>query len=729
MTAPSGEPQLVISPLAEKNEADKAGKRSGPELARSLVRMHRAGLRARRQRDLLSEKLLLHIDGTGDFQWAEIYDGQKVVIPRLISDYRKTENVHRLIEDTAVAHHTTMPLRYLAEASSDRVAKSKAIVDTVWGNHLSHEQDFNGLFSDALYLAMPAGFCPVHRYWREDASLNYEPAGPVEAAGPGTLDCFLGNPFGTVFDSGAKRGVIHWASYERVLPAKMIRDKYSHIKGVDKLEGSPRLTSAASFQRIASAWRMGDIGIHGSGILDQRRDDRDDDEELMLLVCREILPGVDAQYPGGRIQLVAVPGAVDLRRGEGDGDNAVLLVEQDLPAGDFSFTNFYSHSRGEDVHGKPWVEDLDGLQVDLNIAKSKRWEAVVKMFDAPIVAPGGAIHEDMAELGGYNLLEIEPSLAAWRPRQMEFAQGVLAALDKEIEELRRAIYTGGGYQASSRGESPGSRTPYRAIVALQQADNSIHGPTNVRFQRSACDFLRGCWRQMKAYGDKPWLVSIVGDEYAHLVTPYIDNSQLSDRPPNYKLVNTFGSSPELRAQEVLDLMKTAGADGEPFLSTEEARRLYPNFLVTADATNPKAVQRRRAKTVAEAFVHLAAEFRKQSKMEEESIAHPWVQQAALQVAAVVEDQFPRMRDDDLMAHLAAYTEVTQDETADPIARLAAKIRQDSYYEWQAMQAGQMPQMAPAAAPGSGPRPTSIAPSAIAAEMQGAGGRTPAAVLG
>jgi hypothetical protein len=337
----------------------------------------------------------------------------------------------------------------------------------------------------------------------------------------------------------------------------------------------------------------------------------------------------------------------------------------------------------------------------------------------------------MAELGEYNLLEIEPSLASWRPRQMEYAQGVIAALDKEIEDLRRAIYTGGGYQASSRGELPGSRTPYRAIVALQQADNSVHGPVNVRFQRSACDFARGCWRQMKAYGTKPWLVSVVGDEYAHLVTPYIDNSQLSDDPPAYKLVNSFGSSPEQRAQEVLDLMKQAGADGEPFLSTEEARRLYPGVLITADTTNPKAVQRRRAKTVAEAFIHVAKEYRAQSKMEEASISHPWVQQAALQVAAVIEQQFPRMRDDDLMAHLAALSEVTQDETADPIARLAAKTRQDSYYEWQAMQAaGAMPQQpAPEAAPGAGPRPTSINPRAIAAEMQGAGGGTPAAVLG
>ena len=46
-----------------------------------------------------------------------------------------------------------------------------------------------------------------------------------------------------------------------------------------------------------------------------------------------------------------------------------------------------------------------------------------------------------------------------------------------------------------------------------------------------------------------------------------------------------------------------------------------------------------------------------------------------------------MRDDLLADHIAALSELTQDETADAMARVAATMRQNLYYEWQAMQAG------------------------------------------
>jgi hypothetical protein len=657
------------------------------------VQAHSAGLAARRERDLLSEKLLLHVDGSGDLQWADIYQGQKVEIPRLVSEFRKTENLLRLVVDNAVAHHTTMPLRYLAESTPDRRSRERAIVDMLWMNHLADQQDLNGLFADALYMAMPTGFCPVHRYWREGSVDAYEPipsGGSSQLVGPrpGMIDCWVGNPFDTVFDLGAKRGSAYWCSYGRVLPAAMVRTAFAHIPGADKLEGSARIPSAAVFQRIASSWKMSGLGVHGSPVIQARRN-QEGEEELILVLCHEMLPGVDPAWPDGCLRIVAVPGEADLRRGQGQASNALLLAEQPLPAGDFSWTNVYSHHRGEDIHGKPWVEDIDQLQVDLNIALSKRWEFLNRGMDAPIVAPGGAISDDMMDLGGYNLMEVEPSLASWRPRTIEWPAYILQGLDKEVEDKRRAIYTGGGYQASSRGEAPGSRMAYRAIVALQQADNTIHGPVNLRFRRAACDFALGCWKQMKAYGSVPWLIGIAGDEYAHLIDGYVDNSKLSDAAPKFKLVNAFGPSPELRAQEILELMQTRGGDGEPFLTTENARRLYPNPMMFSDEAHPKAVQKRRAKAVAAQILHLTAQFREQTGFDVQDIANPWTQQAAMQVFAQVEQQFPRLRDDDLMAHLAALSEITQDESADAVARLAAQQRQELYFLWQSAMAGQM----------------------------------------
>lgn len=686
--------------MPSTNQVDAQGQRTRNDEARRIVEAHTAALESRRDRDLTSEKLLLHIDGSGDFQWADILDGKRITIPRFISEYRKTENLLRLVVDNAVAHHTTMPLRYFADSPADRRAREQAIVNIVWANHLAAVQDLNTLFAEALYLAMPAGFCPVHRYWREDTTHDWfepveygaeyaeqdDPMG-MEPRSPGMIDCWLGNPFAHVFDRAAKRGSYRWSSYERFLPADDVTRAFDHIPEARDLQGSTRAPSAAEFQRIARDWQQEGLGTHGSPVQRERRGTEDG---LISIICRETAPGVLADYPNGRLQIVAVPGNADLRRGRRGSGHVVLLADQELPAGDFSFSNFYSHHRASDVHGKPWVEDIDQLQVDLNIALSKKWEYINKMIESPIVAPGGAISEDMLNLDGYALLEVEPSLAAWRPRVMEWPASILPALDGEIESKRRAIYTGGGYQASSRGEAPGSRMAYRAIVALQQADSSIHGPVNVRFRGSGVHFMQGCWRQMKRYGDMPWLIDIVGDEHGYLIDPYINANQLSDVAPRYKLINAFGPSPELHAQEIIELMQLRGADGVPFLRTDEARRQYPNQMIFDDDSDAAAITRRRARTVEQQFITRARLFREQTGMQEVDPQDPGVQQAAQKIFYELEAAFPRLRDDNLQAHIATLSEITQDETADPIARLAATQRQNLYYEWQAMMARQKP---------------------------------------
>ncbi len=684
------------------NQVDAVDQATRSRLASRVLDAHRKGLQSRFQRDLLSEKLLLHIDGSGDFQWADIYYNQRVEIPRYVSEFRKTENVLRLVVDNAVAHHTTMPLRYFAESMPDRRSRERSMVDSIWVNAVAHEQDLNGLFADALYMAMATGFCPVHRYWRDEISDQHEPIEPGAEDETtdqlrqmfnvrGMIDCWVGNPFDTVFDRASKRGSIYSCSYGRMLPADLVRRAYDHVPGVAGLEGTNRVPSASVYQRIARKWQTEGLGIHGSATITYRQgfsDYQESGDELMNVICREVAPGVDADWPEGRLLLVAVPGAADLRRGEG-GKHAVLLAQQKLPAADFSFTNFYSHHRSDDVHGKPWVEDIDQEQTELNIALSKRWEFVNRMIEAPIVVPGGAINEDMAEIDGYSMLEIEPSLAPWRPAVMTWPEAAIHALDREVEDRRKAIYTGGGYQASSRGEAPGSRMAYKAIVALQQADNSIHGPVNQRFRRSATDFARGMWKQMKRYGDVPWLIEFTGDEFSYLADPYVDAARLSERPPQYKFVNAFGASPELRAQEMIERMGTRGADGLPFLTTHEARRAYPNPFIFDEAGDPAAVQKRRAKTVATAFHHMAAKYREDTELVEVDLSHPWVQKAAMDIFYRMEAEFPRLRDDDLEAHLSTLSEVTQDETSDPIARLACMKRQDLYYQWQAQMAQQL----------------------------------------
>jgi hypothetical protein len=578
----------------------------------------------------------------------------------------------------------------------------------------------------------------------------------------GRIHAWVGNPFDTTFNPGAKRGSIGVCRYGRVLPAEAVRQAFGHVPGARELEGSDRMPSAAIYQRIARQWvAETGLSVHGSpAIYGTERGD----EELIALICEEIAPGYDPRYPSGWLSIIAVPGTADTRRDKGNGSRAVLLADQPLPAGDFSWTLFYSHAgRSGDPHGKPWAEDIDQLQVKLNTTISKEWEEINRQMEAPIVAPGGAIGDDMADYGGYNILEIEPSLTGWQPRVMERNGNVLNALEKKAERLRQQMFTIGGYQAASRGEGSSGQA-YRAIVALQQADDTIHGPVQMMFKRAAVDFGRGCWRQMKTYGDVPWMIHVTGDEYAHLAQPWVDKTRLSDEPPRYKLVNAFGASPELRAQEVLNLVTTQGADGQPFLRTDEARRQYPNQFIFDDEGDPKAVQKRRAKTVSTGIRQMVRELR-QKGFDENAVAEQMVatlppewqqqgrlqaveqakQQAAAQIFQQVEQRFKRSRSDDLQAHIAALIEVEQDETEDPIARLVAEWRLDQYYQWQqmmAMQGAPMPgevsgPSAQGGPEGGGPVPlaagtpedqmipddrgTTLDPAVIAAQVHGGGG--------
>lgn len=616
-------------------------------------------------------------------------------------------------------------------------------MDTLWINDLAHvsRQHFNDLFAECLYMAMGAGFCPAHAYWRDDVSQaeyysvqmgsgegaiapdTSDEAGFMRSmgmTGRGMIDTFVGNPFDTVFDRGATRRSIRWCSYGRVLPAAAVREAFGHIPGVEGLEGSTRIPSASVFQRIARKWNLQGAGQHGSPVVSHRRSGPDEGDELMTVICREIAPGVDPEWPRGRLQVVAVPGHFDSRGAQDVSGRSFLLADQPLPGGTFSFSIFYSHHRGNDVHGKPWIEDVDPLQVDLNIAKSKRWEVINRMAEAPIVTPGGMISDMMTDVGGYNILEVDQSLASWQPRVMQWSPEVLQALNEEIRDLRQAIYTGGGYQAVSRGESPGSRTPYRSIVALQEADRTIHGPVNQRFQHSANEFARRCWAQFKAYGDVGWVVQNSGDEYEHLAGAYVDKTRLSDEPPRYTLVNGFGATPELQKQEVLELVQLQGADGTPMLATEEARKAYPNQTIFDDTARPAQTARRRARVVASAIVDGARELREQTGHEPHSMADPGVQQLGQILFHQIEQEYPRLRDDDLMSHLDALSELIQDESADPVARIAGQHRQELYYQWQAQMAGQPVQGGEQAPQGevAGPEGPEIDRMAIAAEAQG-----------
>lgn len=673
------------------NQADALGSRSAQDVARRMVEDHRKALQARRVRDLVAEKILLHIDGSGDNQWAEVYRDQRVAIPRDLPEPRITKNLLQPVIKNQIAYHTGMPLRFIAEHKQSRESRERAVIDAALVNFIARRQRINTIDAQAMLWANAFGFCPVYSVWRDD--LGYDPYEPLytstesqdglQMPRKGTIDVWVGNPGDTTFNAGARRGSVQIMRYGRPVSAQMVRDRF----GVD-LEGTTRLPAASAFQRIARKWGdLTGLGAHGGPALRGG----DGHEELIALLCQEIAPGVDPDWPQGRLTLVAIPGSAETKEGGHGGKHAILLADQPLPGGRFSANLLYSDpTRADDVHGGAWAEPLSDLQVQLNIARSDRRAWIEKMKRAPIIT-SGPVTNDAARFDGWTILEGEGG-APVSARVMEMGTSVIQALDSEIEEIEQAIYTIGGYQAASRGESDAG-DPYAKVALLQQADDTIHGTTNADYRERFCvERAELWWTLMKQYGDVGWQIDAVGDEFEMLPEEYIDRTMLSDQPPTFRVVSGYGTTPEIKGRQLLDMVQRTGADGEPLLSTDQFREKWPDASLYDGKENPKDAQRKRARTIANKIRRLAKDFRVQNQIPEGELDPQMAGQMGGWVFQQAEMLYPRKRSDDLQANIDALVQVVQDETEDPIARAAAEMRLDQFYEWQTMMAmaGVMP---------------------------------------
>jgi len=695
----------------EQNQQDGESEAAQQKWAQEVARYHHIGLTNRRYRDLTGEKYLLHIDGEGDAQWATIYRGERISIPRRHSSGpRVQENLMRPIVDNAVAYHTTQPFELIVEAKLDRAARERAQVEQAWINGLVEEQRWNDVFAEAMYLAMPYGWCPVHQFWREDVDDDlFEAIGGVEAnqlrelmGARGFIDAFAGNPWDTVFSAGSTRTSYHRASYGRIVPAQMVRDAFQHIPRAQQLEGSDKIPSAAVYQRIARRWLQTNMALHGTSVVHSG----ESADELLALLYHELPPGVDPEWPEGRLTVVALDGAASTDRedssGSGSFHNVVPLHDGKLPGGDFSFRGVYSSNRVDDVLGRPFVTDLDRLQLQLNQLLSARRDYVRRSVRAPLVT-AGMIHDDTAVYENDAQMEVDP-MTQFQPFYLELPAKHIPLLNTDIVETREAMFRIGGWQAASRGEGQAG-DPASKTVALAKYDDQVHGPAHLRFREAVEASAEFAWKLMKEFGDVAWIVNATGDELAHLAELQVARDDLSDRPPRFKLVSGFGATPEARGQQLLNLYGLSDSQGREVLDTPTLRKLWPDNTLFADTDYVEQVRKRRAKVINSEIERAAISFREQTGFDGTSYADPWVQQAAQLVFVKLDEEFPLLMDDDLEAHLSALALLTQDETADALVRHVAAFRQGLYFQWQAMQmagmGGPPPDVQPDQAQGTG----------------------------
>ena len=735
LEAYSGLPVPGLPSLAN-SQADAAGQVSAVSLATELRDFHWKGLRARKPRDLTAQKYLLHVDGEGGAQWYDLFYGQRLKIPTPLSGASRVQNNQlRPIVDNYVAHLTTQPYRLVVEASMSRKSRESALIDQALINHQVYTQSWNAMMAEAKYMAACYGFCPIHAAWRDDMTSDpYEAVhardefgNPMIGPRPGMLDNWVGNPFDMIFDSGARRTSIHRQTYGRVLPAELVRQAFQR----PDLEGSTHQPSASTWQRIAQQWTQASGMVHGSSIMSTGQGH----DELIACIYDEVLPGMLAEWPNGRLQIIALQGMAGTSREEASGGGIgtpELLWQGELPGRSFSTVNVYSHHRFDDPTGKPFVADIDDDQIQLNQLESMVNEYLRRASKPPLASTGGVNVQTISYYGD-TLLELEPlGPGSVEMRYLEYPARHVSILESKINRVLDGMYRKGGWQAASRGEMKGSG---KAIIALQSADDSIFGPLSQRTKEEVEAFARLNWKLAKQYMDVPTMIALIGEEVAHLAEPYVDRTMMSDQPPVFRLVSGFGTSTEAKAQQLMNLFGLIDQKGEQVIGTKELRRHWPDSSLFRQIDDPTEVRERRPRVINGTIRKLAQQFRQSNPQAQISMGDPMSQHLGMQLAGMVNQIHPALMDDDIEEHITVLSVITQDETEDPLARRIAIARQQQFWDWLA---GKQQATADAAAqaaqagvkPGSGKSgspPVRAAESATAAAFAPPGpGGTPTA---
>ena len=652
----------------------------------------------------------MHVDGEGNAQWLDLYHGTRMrMVPKLRGAPRMQNNQLRPILDNLIAHLTTQPFRFVVDSRRDKDSRERALMDQMIINYHVRIQKWNQLVAEAKYIASCYGFCPVHQMVRDDAATDtYEGArpaggmmqepgmmgggegdvlaaasdhssGPAPSPPPIMLDAWCGNPWDMAFDAGAKRWSINRCTFGRILPTEMVKQAF----GRDDIEGDRYRSSASQFQMIAQRWAAAGSGVHGTATLalGQR------DEELTGLIYEEIPPGVDMQWPNGKLSIVALQGSATTQRelGRTHAGRSLLLWEEELPGSTFSWVPFYSHWRMDDPLGKPFIADLDDDQVHLNQLESLADE-FLRRANKPPLASSGAVNIETLDYNGDTVLEVEPmgTPGEVELRYLEFPSRHLPFLQNKIERVLEGMYRKGAYQAASRGEARSGESG-KAIIALQSADDSILGPMSMLTQNELQDFAALGWKLLKEFLDVGMVIDIVGEELSHIAEPYVDRNMLSTSEPAFRLVSGFGTSTESRAQQLLNLHAVSDASGEEILTTRQLRQKWPDQGLFGEQDDPQEYRARHARVVNQTIERVAEQTRQMYPQLPDAMNDPMVLQAAQMGWQQVDQEHPLLMDDDLQAHLEALSLLTQDDTQDALARHIAMLRQDQYFAWLAAQ--------------------------------------------
>jgi len=615
----------------------------------------------------------VHVDGEGDMQWSDIINGTAVEMPaNMGGGLRLQNNMLRPMVENMVAYHTAQDFEVICRGTGDREARDRARIDNLWANNLIRSQSLNAVVADSIFFAASYGHCPVHASWRTDTTADhYEPLFEYEQgeAMPqrGFVDLRCGDPWGTIYNDGAKRHSIQWASYEMIFPLEYVKRKFGHIPGIENLEGRKDLPSASRYQRTARRWQNLGGSYHGTSTLFGEWGG----EELVALVCREVAPGVLEDFPQGQYRIVALSGAAetDDTWSTGYGGVPFFLHEGPLPARRFSFVNFYAGLRGDDVLGKPYVADLDDLQVRLNQLITMEVEFIRRFARPPLVIQAGSLIDDTITTEDDAILEIMDASSVKPAFLYPPAQGT-GIFQDAIERCEQAMFRIGGWQAASRGEGRAG-DPAAKVVALQKADDTVFGPVNRLIKKSVVELLQTAHAIEKENQTVPGVIDTVGDDSSYLAEPYIDAERMSDKPPQFEVVSGMGATPDARAKQLVELSQVVVPPGA-LISADDLKKRFPDPTLFSTARNSNAIREQRVEATIYAIQELAEDLNQE--FGDQALELVFLAHEQLMV------EFPIRADDLPVLHIDGLSQLTQNESEDPLTRHLATLRQAAYME-------------------------------------------------
>lgn len=670
---PYGPPEALAGlPDQSTNQVDGWDPRVAKAVAKDIADTFKQQKQNRRQHDLECEKYLVHVVGSGDSQWADIIDGSRVRVPVNIGGgLRYSDNYLAPLLDNYVSYHTAQDFQVVVEPQADPESRDRAMVDMILVNSILKRQRINDVFGEALWLAGSTGFCPVHAQWRTDLTSDiYQPIYDVHLqsyTGPtsGFVDLWCGDPFDTVFNEGAKRRSVQWLSYGRILPTDLLRKIFAHVPGIDGLEGNTSLGSASRTQRVLKHWEADSASMHGTAAIF----DGNDGEELSAVICREFAPGIDPNFPEGSLEIVALKGVAETDEDKsGATGEAMLLHQGPLPGQRFSLVNVYSGHAGDDVHGRPYLKDLDEPQIRLNQILTMEIENLRRFARPPLKTMAGSLVDDSIILDDDAILEFADDPQALAATNYLFPPAGAQEMFKSAkEEAKEYMFRRGGWQAASRGEGDSGDSGVK-VRFMARADDSIHAQTRRGISESLvslCELIHALCKENMLVPEK--IQAVTGDDFAYLASDYVDQTKLSDEPPQFRVSSEFGATPEDAANELFTLATTATPDGFPLIDREMFWKRYPKGELRPPGVDAKDMKENRTQFINYALKQIVKDLR--AKL------GPNAGQMLQQVAQTMQQQFPVLPDDDPKMRMEALSLLSQDETEDPMVRMVARQMQ------------------------------------------------------